>query len=139
MESFILPLFLLLIVLPLFLASRKQKKAMQEMQQLQGSLEVGDKVMTTSGLYATVADTTDDETIGLEVAPGVVTTWVRAAVRERVQPPAEASETTGESTDETVGLPETNGLASELADDKDGSDAEKATTSVGGKDAKKDD
>ncbi|MBP2478165.1 preprotein translocase subunit YajC [Crossiella equi] len=83
--SFILPLILLVFAVPLFLSARKQKRAFQEQQQLQKSLAPGDRVMTTSGLYATVVDADDDTTIDLEIAPGVVTTWVRAAVREQVK------------------------------------------------------
>jgi len=44
------PLLILLVFVPIFLSGRKQRRQMQEMQQLQGSLEVGDIVTTTSGL-----------------------------------------------------------------------------------------
>ncbi len=57
---------------------------MAEQQEMQSSLTEGDRVMTTSGLYATVADASDDTTIDLEIAEGVVTTWLRQAVRERI-------------------------------------------------------
>lgn len=83
--SIILPLILVVFAVPLFLSARKQKRAFQEQQQLQSSLAPGDRVMTTSGLYATVVDAEDDTTIELEIAPGVVTTWVRAAVREKIK------------------------------------------------------
>ncbi|MBM7810241.1 preprotein translocase subunit YajC [Saccharothrix algeriensis] len=78
------PLLLVLLAVPLFLSARKQKKAVAEQQALLNSLEPGDRVMTTSGLYATVADASDDTTIDLEIADGVVTTWLRQAVREKV-------------------------------------------------------
>ena len=54
---------------------------MQEMQTLQAALEPGDVVMTTSGLRGTVVDASYEETVDLEIADGVVTTWVRAAVQ----------------------------------------------------------
>ncbi|RZS34346.1 preprotein translocase subunit YajC [Herbihabitans rhizosphaerae] len=78
--------FLLIAVLaiPLFLGARKQKRAMQQQQALQSSLSVGDRVMTTSGLYGTVSDTSDDASITVEIAPGVETEWLRQAVREKV-------------------------------------------------------
>src|SRR5262249_10861983 len=60
-----------------------QKRAQQQQQQLQNSLSYGDRVMTTSGLYGTVV-ATSDESIDIEIAPGVVTSWLRAAVREKV-------------------------------------------------------
>lgn len=71
--------------LMMFFTVRKQKKAQQAQNDLQESLTEGDRVMTTSGLYATVADTSDDTTIELEIADGVVTTWLRQAVREKIE------------------------------------------------------
>ena len=83
MDQLILPLLLALLFVPLFLSFRKQRRAQTEMTQLQSSLGVGDRVMTTSGMYATIVEVREDG-IDLELAPGVVTTWVRAAIRERV-------------------------------------------------------
>ena len=78
------PLLILLLFIPIFLSGRKQRRQMQEQQQLQSSLEAGDVVTTTSGLRGTVVDASYEDTIDLEIADGVVTTWLRAAVRERV-------------------------------------------------------
>ncbi|RJQ87810.1 preprotein translocase subunit YajC [Amycolatopsis panacis] len=94
MNSLLLPLLLLLVVaVPLIMGTRKQKKQQAAQQELQNTLAPGDRVMTTSGLYATVADSTGDTTIDLEIAPGVVTTWLRQAVREKVEPAVETDET----------------------------------------------
>jgi preprotein translocase subunit YajC len=83
----LLPFLLIaVLIVPMVLMSRKQKKAMAQQQQLQNSIEVGDRVMTTSGLYGTIADSDDDATVDIEIADGVVTTWLRAAVREKVGP-----------------------------------------------------
>jgi preprotein translocase subunit YajC len=90
--SLLFPLLILLLFIPIFLSGRRQRRQMQEMQQLQASLEPGDVVMTTSGLRATVVDASYEETIDLEIADGVVTTWVRASVREKVNPIVEESE-----------------------------------------------
>lgn len=90
MESLILLLFLMVLALPLFLGARRQKRALREAQELQSSLEVGDLVMTTSGLRGTIVDLAED-TLDLEIAPGVHTTWVRAAIREKVVDPDEAA------------------------------------------------
>jgi preprotein translocase subunit YajC len=84
LSSLMFPLLLVLLAVPLFLSARKQKRAMAEQQQLQSSLEPGDKVMTTSGLYGTVADASHDTTIDIEISEGVVTRWLRAAIREKV-------------------------------------------------------
>ncbi|GAB3879453.1 preprotein translocase subunit YajC [Kibdelosporangium lantanae] len=89
----LLPFLLIaVLIVPMVLMSRKQKRAMQQQQELQNSISVGDRVMTTSGLYATVANTDDDATVDLEIADGVVTTWLRAAVREKVGPDVDVPE-----------------------------------------------
>ena len=67
----------------MFFASRRQKKAMQATIDLQNSLTVGDRVHTTSGLLGTITGITDDN-VDLEIAPGVVTTWMKLAVRDRI-------------------------------------------------------
>ena len=69
----------------MFFASRRQKRAMQATINLHESLRIGDQVQTTSGLHATIKRITDD-TVDLEIAPGVVTTWVKLAIRDRVEP-----------------------------------------------------
>lgn len=83
----------LLVFLPLiiimgafmFFASRRQRKAMQATIDLHESLAIGDRVHTTSGLQATITGITDD-TVDLEIAPGVVTTWMKLAIRDRIEP-----------------------------------------------------
>jgi preprotein translocase subunit YajC len=91
--SLLFPILILLLFIPIFLSSRKQKRAQHQMQALQASLEPGDIVSTTSGLRGTVVDASYEDTIDLEIADGVVTTWVRAAVRERIASDEPARET----------------------------------------------
>jgi preprotein translocase subunit YajC len=69
----------------MFFASRRQKRAMQATIDLHESLRVGDRVHTTSGLQGTVTHITDDN-VDLEISPGVVTTWMKLAIRDRVEP-----------------------------------------------------
>jgi preprotein translocase subunit YajC len=69
----------------MFFASRRQKRAMQATIDLHESLRIGDRVQTTSGLHGTITHITDD-TVELEVASGVVTTWAKLAVGSRVVP-----------------------------------------------------
>ena len=71
----------------MFFASRRQRKAMQATIDLQESLRVGDRVHTTSGLQATITGLTDDH-VDLEIAPGVVTRWMKLAIRDRIEPEA---------------------------------------------------
>jgi preprotein translocase subunit YajC len=67
----------------MFFASRRQKKAMQATIDLHNSLTVGDRVHTTSGLEGTITGIADDS-VDLEIAPGVVTTWMKLAVRDKI-------------------------------------------------------
>jgi preprotein translocase subunit YajC len=67
----------------MFFASRRQKKAMQATIDLHNSLKIGDRVHTTSGLIGTITGITDDN-VELQIAPGVVTTWMKLAVRDRI-------------------------------------------------------
>src|SRR5690242_179408 len=78
------PLLFLLVLIPMFLGSRKQRRQMQNMQQMQAALQPGDVVTTTSGLRGTVVDAQYEDTVDLEIADGVITTWLRAAVRDKV-------------------------------------------------------
>ncbi|SDK36863.1 preprotein translocase subunit YajC [Actinopolyspora mzabensis] len=82
--EYLIPILFVAFAALLFFQMRKQRKAMSEQQKLQNSLTVGDRVMTTSGLFGTVVETEDDS-IELEIADGVVTTWLRQAIRERVE------------------------------------------------------
>lgn len=65
-------LFWLLIVRP---ASRRQK----ELARMQSSLEVGDEVMLTSGVYGTLRELDDDQ-VRVEIADGVIIRVARGAV-----------------------------------------------------------
>ncbi len=67
----------------MFLQSRRQRRAMQTTIDLHASLRPGDRVYTTSGMQATIAALTED-TVDLEVAPGVVTTWMKLAIRDKI-------------------------------------------------------
>ena len=69
----------------MYFSMKKQKRAAATTKAMHESLVPGARVMTTSGLHGTVTAIADD-TIELEIAPGLRTTWVRAAVREIVVP-----------------------------------------------------
>lgn len=84
--------FVVLVVLPMRARSRMALRT-QEMQQ---SLTIGTEIMTTSGLYGRIVSL-DDQTIELEIAPGVVVRWARAAIGEvRTPGQSTAPEQTGE-------------------------------------------
>ncbi|HZC89228.1 MAG TPA: preprotein translocase subunit YajC [Mycobacterium sp.] len=87
----------------MFFASRRQKRAMQATIDLHESLRVGDRVHTTSGLQGTITRITDDN-VELEIAPGVLTTWMKLAIRDRVEP--EILDTEAEDVDDLADDPE---------------------------------
>ncbi|KAA1246165.1 preprotein translocase subunit YajC, partial [Mycobacterium simiae] len=61
------------------------RRAMQATIDLHESLQPGERVHTTSGLEATVVSIAED-TVDLEIAPGVVTRWMKLAIRDRILP-----------------------------------------------------
>lgn len=74
--STILLLLPILLIAFLFFSQRRRQKKVQTMQ---AELAVGSRVMTTTGLYGTVA-ALDESTVHIEAAPGVVLQWDRRAV-----------------------------------------------------------
>ncbi|MFJ8580758.1 preprotein translocase subunit YajC [Micromonospora sp. NPDC093277] len=74
-----------------FMMIRPQQKRRREAEQMQSALGAGDEVVTIGGLYGTVTQV-DDETVLLEVAPGVQTRYARPAIA-RVTTRAERPET----------------------------------------------
>lgn len=98
----------------MFFASRRQKKAMQATIDLHESLTVGDRVHTTSGLQGTITGITDDH-VDLEIAPGVVTTWMKLAIRDRIEDADDDEDADDEYGDETAGYEAESG-AVELTD-----------------------
>ena len=92
-------LLALAVVLLFVMPARQRKRAQAQAKELQQSLSVGTPVMTTSGMHATVAGL-GEGTIDLEIAPGVVVTYVRAAILEVRAPAAAGVEAT--STDGSV-------------------------------------
>jgi preprotein translocase subunit YajC len=96
------PLLILLLFIPIFLSGRRQRRQQQEMQKMQAALETGDVVMTTSGLRGTIVDASYEDTLDIEIADGVVTTWVRGAVREKVNPVTTEDDAPAEETPATT-------------------------------------
>jgi preprotein translocase subunit YajC len=92
----------------MFFASRRQRKQMQATIDLHNSLKVGDRVHTTSGLQATIARI-DDDNVDLEIAAGVITTWMKLAVRDRIEPETEAADDDLTSAAAEEGTPKTEG------------------------------
>lgn len=66
-----------------------QQRRLKAHQAVVATLEVGDEVMATSGLYGTIARL-DDDVVHLEVAPGTVVRLARGAVARKVGDEPEA-------------------------------------------------
>ncbi|WP_214108974.1 preprotein translocase subunit YajC [Acrocarpospora catenulata] len=93
-----LPIILLIVVF-YFLLIRPQRKRQQEQIAMQNSLAVGSRVMTTTGLFATVVGFADDDVL-LEVAPGVETRWAKAAIGRVITPVDDADDAAEDPGDE---------------------------------------
>jgi preprotein translocase subunit YajC len=90
------------VVFLLVLPMRQRNRAMQRAQQLQAALVPGTEVMTTSGLYGNVAFVGDD-TVDLEISPGVTVRWAKAAIAEiKTAPATEPDDTTAGSEPDAV-------------------------------------
>jgi preprotein translocase subunit YajC len=89
----------LLVVMLFVLPARQRKRMAAQAQTLQESLTVGAPVMTTSGIHGTVAGL-HEGTVDLEIAPGVVVTFLRQAILEVRRPAADPS---GTAADENPG------------------------------------
>jgi len=81
------PLLALLITFGLMwaLLILPQQRKMRQHQAVIASLEVGDEVVTAGGVYGAVVGVAE-ETLSVEVAPGVVLQVLRNAVTQRVAP-----------------------------------------------------
>jgi preprotein translocase subunit YajC len=103
----------LLLMIPLamyFLMIRPQRRRMREQQSVQSSLEVGDEVMTNSGIYGFITGF-DDDRVWLEIDDDVQIRVLRAAVQGKVDttgkpvvgrtpPPAKAIDAADDATDD---------------------------------------
>lgn len=98
MDSIIvLVLILVIVTIPSFLIQRKQRRQMEAIRALQENLIIGDRVVTTAGLHATVRAIADS-TVELETSDGVVSTWEKFAIvrnltqAEKPEQPTESAE-----------------------------------------------
>lgn len=101
------PFGILIFVLPLglmFFFMRSQKRKMANQQALQRAAEVGDEVLTTSGMFGTIVDEDDDEgTITLEIAPGTRVKMLRAGISRRLTEDDVDEESDDEAADGPIG------------------------------------
>ncbi|MGY1603800.1 preprotein translocase subunit YajC [Geodermatophilus sp. SYSU D00815] len=94
-QYFPLILLALAAVLLFVLPARQRKRMMAQQQAMRESLAPGTPVMTTSGMHGTVVSK-GDTTVDLEIAPGVVVTFVQQAILEVRKPAGEVPGSTVE-------------------------------------------
>ena len=68
------------VVILYFLLIRPQQKRQKQHQQLIASIKKGDKVVTNSGIIATVTKVVSEHEVVLEIATGVHCKFVRSAI-----------------------------------------------------------
>ena len=117
-----LPILLIILVmmLPLFLLSRSQRKAQARQQELVKKLGVGDEVRTHSGFYGLIVEEYDDVVV-LESEDGTHTKWARMAIAMAVDPVEDEQGETLEG--ETLEGEAVEGAAPEGADSSEERDA----------------
>jgi preprotein translocase subunit YajC len=96
-----LALPILLIVGFYFLLIRPQRNRQRAQQALVASLEVGDDIMTTGGIFGTIIEIDDDEgTVTVEIAPGTRIRMLRQGISQRfVEDADDGDETADEGID----------------------------------------
>ena len=82
METLILPLIMIAV---LFMMFRSNKKRQEQAQQMRAGLEPGAGVPTIGGMYAQVKSV-NEETVELELAPGVVAHFTKGAIAAVLEP-----------------------------------------------------
>lgn len=88
---------LILLILPLILigfmlwSARRRQKTMADFS---ASLQVGEEVVTTSGIFGRITEVEDDR-VRLEAAPGIVLTLDRRAIGAKVAPGGDVTTDTG--------------------------------------------
>jgi preprotein translocase subunit YajC len=107
-----LPFFVLILVGFYLLIIRPQRARAKAAQQLQDSLEPGVEVMTTAGIFGTLTEIRDDSVI-IEVSPGVNLRVVKAAVGRVLAPDVDDDDADTDGTADHAGTD----LTAEGADD----------------------
>lgn len=84
--------FLLLAVAFFFLIVRPQRRQLAARRALVAAVEVGDEIITAGGIYGIVVGAAE-ESLEIEVAPGVVLTLAREAIARKRDADVDASPT----------------------------------------------
>ena len=99
---------LILLLIPFamyFFMIRPQRRRVREQQDLQRSIQVGDEVVTTSGLYGTITGEDGDARFWLEIDDDVQIRIARAAVQGKASPDADTGAAPDSVDDDSVAAP----------------------------------
>lgn len=113
----LLPLLMLvgLFAVMYFLVIRPQSKRRKEMQSMQQNVGPGSEIVTVGGLYGTVV-AVDDDSVTLEVSPGVTNRYAKGAIG-KVLTSAPAATPAEEMTEDIPEATETSEASEKDADD----------------------
>ena len=96
---FIYLLMALFFVALYFLMIRPQQKRRRQVEEMQRAMGPGDEIVTVGGLYGVVQEVNEDDTVLLEIAPGVTAKYARAAIGKVVTPAARPNDDEEEASD----------------------------------------
>lgn len=110
----------LLVILMIFLMTRSQRKRQKALQELQSEIQVGDEVMTSSGIYGFISGEEAD-LYWLQIDEDVQIRISKAAIHSRVPEATDTVETSKADAD-SRGLK--SGASDESAEQNDADDTE---------------
>ncbi|MFJ9948914.1 preprotein translocase subunit YajC [Kitasatospora sp. NPDC091207] len=110
-------IILLLPIIAIVLMFRSQKKRQQQQQHMQTALEPGAGVRTIGGLYAQVK-AVNEETVELEIAPGVVSHFTKSAIAAVLDPQEYDAIINGRPAEDELSEPEAEDADAEPVEDK---------------------
>lgn len=126
-------LIVVMVVAFYFLIMRPQRKRQQQQQEMMKQLEPGSRVVTTTGIYATIVAVGEKQVV-LETSPGSQVTMLKQAIGRVVQTEEEdaelASYRTGGAAPAAPAVVD-SGAADSAADPADASGGEQADTASG--------
>jgi preprotein translocase subunit YajC len=94
MPGLLLPIYILIFIGLIYLVGvRPQQRRRRDLENIMSRLSAGDEVVTVSGIYGTVTEVEDGETVLLEVAEDIDIRVAKVAIARVLSEPAAAAET----------------------------------------------
>lgn len=89
----LLPIYILVFIGLIYLVGvRPQQKRRKELESIMSRLQPGDEVVTVSGIYGTITEVEDGETVLLEVAEDTDIRIAKGSIARVLTPPAATAE-----------------------------------------------